>query len=68
MEKGECSKCRFCVKLGQPDMGECHRFPPTPFLIKTNLGSPAVACYFPMVMLDEKFWCGEFESTDNLIQ
>jgi hypothetical protein len=30
--------------------------------------SPAVACYFPMVMLDEKFWCGEFEPTDNLIQ
>jgi hypothetical protein len=51
-----------------PNVGECHQFPPTPFLTKTNLGSQAVASYFPMVLLEEKFWCGEFQPAENLIR
>ena len=53
----ECKACRFWMKLGERDAGECRRRAPVVVLFPTAAPQRRVA--WPMTLSRE--WCGEFE-------
>jgi hypothetical protein len=50
-----CAACKFFVKNGQYDAGQCRRFPPQ-LVVE---GHDDTRTFFPYVDADE--WCGEFQ-------
>jgi hypothetical protein len=57
----EGKKCRQCehYEAVNLDQGVCHRFPPAPLVMISQLGQPQVQFYFSMV--NPKNHCGEFK-------
>lgn len=56
--KPTCATCAHYFH--DADKGECHRMPPTPFLIKQPGGEPGAVSLFAPV--DSTQWCGEWRS------
>jgi len=59
--KGEaCRTCYFWERMRENDfVGECHRFPPTPFLTAKGLGT---AKDILSTTTFKSRWCGEYKA------